>query len=157
MELCTLVQKIEIKNVFLHCSQGKQPTLISLDYITTAPPPNLTLLLQNTARYAGYKNSTSYGYFILATDPWSQGSQWEEMSANNFSEQSARTCHFELSQFQVISSFTVISQLRQPACSLVTSHKRRLNAAFLTWNKQATDQKPSWGTEWSVKCVGWNI
>ena len=77
---------------------------------------------------------TSHGYFILATDPWSQGSQSEEMSANNFSEQSACTCHFEQSQFQVISSFTVISQLRQPACSLVTSHKRRLNAAFLTWN-----------------------
>ena len=52
MELCTLVQKIEIKNVFLHCSQRKQPTLISLDYITTAPPPNLTRLLQKPATQA---------------------------------------------------------------------------------------------------------
>lgn len=64
------------------------------------------------------KTRTSHGYFILATDPWSQGSQSGEMSANNFSEESACTCYFELSRFQVISSFTVISQLRQPACIL---------------------------------------
>ena len=30
---------------------------ISLDYITTAPPPNLTRLLHNTASYAGYNVS----------------------------------------------------------------------------------------------------
>ena len=30
---------------------------ISLDYITTAPPPNLTRLLHNTASYAGYSKS----------------------------------------------------------------------------------------------------
>ena len=31
---------------------------ISLDYITMAPPPNLTRLLHNTASYAGYSWST---------------------------------------------------------------------------------------------------
>ena len=32
---------------------------ISLDYITTAPPPNLTRLLHNTASYAGYDVASS--------------------------------------------------------------------------------------------------
>ena len=32
---------------------------ISLDYITTAPPPNLTRLLHTTASYAGYECTTA--------------------------------------------------------------------------------------------------
>ena len=66
---------------FLRCSQARKATffislrswryceikvlagsivrVISLDYITTAPPPNVTRLLHNTASYAGY-------FFIFA-------------------------------------------------------------------------------------------
>ena len=36
---------------------------ISLDHITTAPPPNLTRLLHNTASYAGYDVITTTSLF----------------------------------------------------------------------------------------------
>ena len=36
---------------------SRDEAVISLDFITTAPPPNLTRLVHNTASYAGYETA----------------------------------------------------------------------------------------------------